>query len=58
MEFAEVPMYQFVPPMNFSLVETEIIDAEISKLLSEGVIANNEWMNEILHFTLVKNLHS
>ena len=24
---------QFVPPLNFSPVETEIIDAEISKLL-------------------------
>ena len=40
MEFAEVPVCQFVPPMNFSPVETEIIDAEISKLLSKGVIAN------------------
>ena len=39
-EFAEVPVCQFVPPMNFSPVETEITDAEISKLLSEGVIAN------------------
>ena len=38
MEFAEVPVCQFVPPLNFSPVETEIIDAEISKLLSKGVI--------------------
>ena len=41
MEFAEVPVFQFVPPLNFSPVETEIIDAEISKLLSKGVIVSN-----------------
>ena len=40
MEFAEVPECQFVPPLNFSPVETEIIDAEISKLLGKGVIVN------------------
>ena len=40
MEFAEVPVFQFVAPLNFSPVETEIIDAEISKLLSKGVIVN------------------
>ena len=40
MEFAEVPLCQFVPPLNFSPVETEIIDADISKLLSKGVIVN------------------
>ena len=34
MEFSEVP------PLNFSPVETEIIDAEISKLFSKGVIVN------------------
>ena len=39
-EFAQVPVYQFVPPLNFSSMETEIIDAEISKLLSKGVIVN------------------
>ena len=33
-------MCQFAPPLNFSSVETEIIDAEISKLLSKGVIVN------------------
>ena len=33
-------MCQFVPPLNLSPVETEIIDAEISKLLSKGVIVN------------------
>ena len=38
MEFPEVPVCQFVPPLNFSPVATEIIDAEISKLLS--VIVN------------------
>ena len=38
MEFAEVPVCQFVSPLNFSPVETEIVDAEISKLLSKGVI--------------------
>ena len=37
MEFAEVPVCQFVPPLNFSPVETEIIYLEISKLLSKGV---------------------
>ena len=40
MEFAEVPVCQFVPPLNFSPVETENIDAEISKFLSKGVIVN------------------
>ena len=40
MKFAEVPVCQFVPPLNFSPVETEIIDAEISKLLSKGVLVN------------------
>ena len=40
MEFPEVPVRQFVPPLNFSPAETEIIDAEISKLLSKGVIVN------------------
>ena len=40
MEFAEVPWCQFVPPLNFSSVEIEIFDAEISKLLSKGVIIN------------------
>ena len=40
MGFAEVPVCQFVPPLNFSTVEIEIIDAEISKLLSKGVIIN------------------
>ena len=40
MKFAEVPVCQFVPTLNFSPVETEIIDAEISKLLSKGVIVN------------------
>ena len=40
MEFDEVPVCQFVPPLNFSPVETEIIDAEISKLLSKGLIVN------------------
>ena len=40
MEFAEVLLCQFVPPLNFSPGETEIIDAEISKLLSKGVIVN------------------
>ena len=35
MEFAELPACQFVPPLNFSPVETEIIDGEISKLLSK-----------------------
>ena len=40
MEFVEVPVCQFVPPLNFSPVETEIIHAEISKLLSKSVIVN------------------
>ena len=33
MEFSEVPVCQFVPPLNFSPVETKIIDSEMSKLL-------------------------
>ena len=40
MEFAKVPVCQFVPPLNFSPVENEIIHAEISKFLSKGVIVN------------------
>ena len=36
----KVSVCQFVPPLNFSPVEIEIIDAEISKLLSKGVIVN------------------
>ena len=38
MEFAEVPVCQFIPPLNLSSEKTEINDAEISKLLSEGII--------------------
>ena len=57
MEFAEVPMCQVVPPLNLSPVETEIIDAEISKLLSKGVIVNttrepNDYVSRI--FTRTK----
>ena len=57
MEFAEVLVCQFVPPLNFSSVETEIIDAEISKLFSEGVILNtarepNDYVSRI--FTRTK----
>ena len=37
-EFAEVPVCQLVPPFNFSRLETEVIDAEISKHPSKGVI--------------------
>ena len=40
MEFSGVPVCHFVPPLNFSPVETEIIDAEISKLLSKSVVEN------------------
>ena len=40
MEFAKVPMCQLVPPLNFSPVETKIIDSEISKHLSKSVIVN------------------
>ena len=36
----EVPVCQFVSSWNFSPAETEMIDAEISKLLSKGVIIN------------------
>ena len=43
-EFAEVLVCQYVPPLNFSLSlslsETKIIDAEISKHLSKDVIVN------------------
>ena len=40
MEFAKVPMCQFVTLLNFSFVEIEIIDAEISRLLGKGAIVN------------------
>ena len=40
MEFDEVPVCQFVSSLNFSPAENEVIDAEISKLLSKGVIVN------------------
>ena len=39
-EFAEVSVWQCVPPLNFSPSETKIIDAEISTLLSNDVIVN------------------
>ena len=56
-EFAEVPVCQFVPPLNFPPVETEIIDTENSKLLSKGVIVNtarepNDYVSRI--FTRIK----
>ena len=38
MEFAKVPVCQFVPPLNFLPAGTELIDAEISKLLRKGFI--------------------
>ena len=41
MEFAEVSVCQFVPPVNFSAVKIKIIHEEISKLLSKVVIENN-----------------
>ena len=40
MEFAEVPVCQFVTNLNLPSAEIEIIDAEISKLLSKDVIVN------------------
>ena len=40
MEFAEVPVCRFVPTLNFSPVETEVTDAEMSKLLSKAVIVS------------------
>ena len=57
MEFAEIPLCHFVPPMNFSPGETKIIDAEISKLLIKGVIVNttrepNDYISSI--FTRTK----
>ena len=57
MEFAEVPVCHFVPPLNFSPVKTEIIDAEISKLLSKCIIVNttrepNDYVSRI--FTRTK----
>ena len=57
MEFAEVPVCQFVPPCNFAPVETETTDAEILKLLSKGVIVNttrepNDYVSKI--FTRTK----
>ena len=47
-EFAKVPMCQFVLLLNFSFVETEIIDAEISKHFSKGVIVNT--IRELSHY--------
>ena len=56
MKFAEVPVCQFVPPLNFSPVETEVIDAEISKLLSKGVIVNTTREPDVSRiFTKTKN---
>ena len=57
MEFAEVPLCQFVPSLKFSPGETEIIDSEISKLLSKGVIVKttrepNDYVSSI--FTRTK----
>ena len=51
-------MCRFVPPLNFSPKKTEIIDSEISKLLSKGVIVNttkesNDCVSRI--FTRIKN---
>lgn len=40
MESAEVQVCQFVSYLGFSPVETEVIDAEISKLLSKGVVVS------------------
>ena len=40
MESAEVSPCQVLPPLDFSPAVTEIIDAEISKLLSKCVIVN------------------
>ena len=40
MEFAEVPVCQFVPPLSYCPAETEIIDAEICKVLCKDVIIN------------------
>ena len=44
MKFAKVPVCQFLPPLNFSPVETEIIHAEISKRLSKGLIVNTTYL--------------
>ena len=56
MEFAEVTLCRFVPPLNFSPGETEIIDAEIFKLLSKSVIVNttrqpNDYVSSIFRRT-------
>ena len=40
MEFAEILVCQFLPTLNFSPAETEVIDAAISKRLSKRVIVN------------------
>ena len=44
MKFAKVPVCQFLPPLNFSPMETEIIHAEISKRLSKGLIVNTTYL--------------
>ena len=61
MEFAEVSVCQFVPPLNFFPVETEIIDAKIFKVLTKGVIVNttrelNDYVSRI--FTRTKKAGS
>ena len=56
MEFVEVTLCRFVPPLNFSPAETEIIDAGIFKLLSKSVIVNttrqpNDYVSSIFRRT-------
>ena len=57
MEFAEVPVCQYVSPLNFSPSESKIIDAEISKLLSKDVIVDTTREPNDYHFTKNEVFH-
>ena len=48
-KFEETLAWQFVPSLNFSEIETQLIDAEISKLLHNGVIVHM-WENQMTIF--------
>ena len=56
MEFTEISVCQSLPTLNFSPVDIEIIDAEISKHLSKIVVVNttrepNDYVSRIFTST-------
>ena len=56
MEFTEISVCQSLPTLNFSPVDIEIIDAEISKHLSKSVVVNttrepNDYVSRIFTST-------